>query len=698
MSRVTGLNETGVNTIAYDALNEKLFIAYNNSNIDIVHKNNIYNIPDIKRDNIAGDKSIYQVYPLGRNYYLSTGLGILVIDGDKYEVMDSWFIGNAGNQVKVNGFTSDADFYYAATEEGLKVASVNVSNPANFANWQTVGPANGLSPGVVQNVFMNSGSPILQKNDSLFRKVGNNWVFFYYDGWPLVNSNSSSGKILLSQRKPGGESRVLILNEDATIARILEQPGVISYPRKGIILDNDPWIADQFGGLTRFQINSFETFKPNSPQSTASGEMTVYNNVIYATAGEVNDSWNYQYNGNGFFYFKGGLWTNINRFVFPQLDSLLDFITIAIDPRDESIWAGSYGGGLLHKQESPAFEIFKQGFIGPAIGDPASYRVSGLAFDKENNLWISNYGASQPLRVRKNDGNWINFPLPFFLNENAVSQIVIDDNNYKWIVSPKGNGLICFDHGSFIDNPGDDRWKMYRGGFGNGNLPNSEPLCVAKDKSGFIWVGTTDGIAVIQCSQDVFTGQGCEAILPVVSQGNFANFLFKGEEVRDIAIDGADRKWVATKNGVWLISASGEKIIYQFTEANSPLLSSDVKKITIDGRTGEVYFATMKGICSFRSTATEGGAENKDVLVYPNPVPPGYSGTIAIRGLVNNAIVKITELDGRLVYQTRALGGQAVWDGRDYKGRKISTGVYLVLISDDTGTEKKTSKIVFIGK
>jgi hypothetical protein len=180
-------------------------------------------------------------------------------------------------------------------------------------------------------------------------------------------------------------------------------------------------------------------------------------------------------------------------------------------------------------------------------------------------------------------------------------------------------------------------------------------------------------------------------ILPVI-------YLFKGQNVNSIAVDGADRKWVATKNGVFLIGSDGEKIIYRFTEDNSPLLSSDVKKITIDGKTGEVYFATLKGVCSFRSTATEGGETNEDVLVFPNPVPPGFTGTIAIRGLVNNAIVKITELDGRLVYQTRALGGQVVWDGKNYRGQKISSGVYLVLVNDDGRKEHIATKIFFIGK
>jgi hypothetical protein len=321
-----------------------------------------------------------------------------------------------------------------------------------------------------------------------------------------------------------------------------------------------------------------------------------------------------------------------------------------------------------------------------------------LQFDAENNLWISNFGAAQPLRVRKADGSWKSFSLPFTVFENAISQIVIDDNNYKWIVSPKGNGLICYDHGSSIDNTGDDKWRRFGSGTGNGNLPSNDVLCAAKDKNGYIWIGTNDGVGVIQCPEQAFSSPSCDAFWPVVPNGNFAGYLFKGQDGRSIVVDGADRKWIATRNGVFLVSASGEKVIYQFTDENSPLLSSDVKKIAIDGKTGEVYFATLKGICSFRSTATEGSEKNENVLVFPNPVPPGFSGTIAIRGLVNNAIVKITELDGRLVYQTRALGGQAIWDGRNYRGQKISSGAYLVLVSDDGRKERTATKIFFISK
>jgi hypothetical protein len=122
-----------------------------------------------------------------------------------------------------------------------------------------------------------------------------------------------------------------------------------------------------------------------------------------------------------------------------------------------------------------------------------------------------------------------------------------------------------------------------------------------------------------------------------------------------------------------------------------------VQKIRIEPTTGEVFISTFTGIMSYRGTATEGSSTNDSVLVFPNPLPPGYTGTIAIRGMAENALVKIADLSGRLVYQTQALGGQAVWNGLNYKGEKVASGIYLVLIRDQvTGQEKLATKIGII--
>ena len=694
-SRVTGLSETGVSAIYYDSTEQQLLIAYTNSNLDILAKNKLYNIPDIKRDNITGDKTIYTIYKNGSIYYLCTGLGIILIDAKRKELKDSWFIGNGGNQVRINGFTADAVFYYAATAEGLKKAAINASNLADPANWTLVN-GNGLSAGSCQQVMNIQNKIIVQKNDSLFVQNGNNWNLFYTDGWSFINTQLTENRISICE-KNGNNARVIYLNADGTVFKSLASTGAISFPRKAITYNNEPWVADQFAGLSHFNNgNNYVNYSPNSPQAIGSGEMVVNHSVLYATAGAVNNSWNYQYNGDGVFIFNDGKWNNINRYRYRAIDSLLDFICLAYDKRDNSFWAGSFGGGLLHVKEGPVFEIFKQGKLGAPAGDPASYRVAGLAFDYEQNLWVSNFGSSQPLKVLKKDGSWKNFSPPFNLVENAMAQILIDDNNFKWIVSPLGNGMLCFDDAGSIDNTGDDRWRRYRNGAGNGNLPGTDVLCIAKDRNGYIWTGTNDGVGVIECPDQAFTAGGCDAIWPVIANGNFAGYLFKGQEIRSIVVDGANRKWIATQNGVFLVNETGEKLIYRFTEDNSPLLSNDVKKLALDGETGELFIATSKGLCSFRSTATEPSENSSDLLVFPNPVPSGYTGTIAIKGLKENSIVKITELNGRLVFQTRVLGGQAIWNGKNYNGKRIASGSYLVLVGVEGGKSSVAGKIFFI--
>jgi hypothetical protein len=699
-SRMTGLSETGISAIAYDGAAEKLFIAYSNSNIDILSRKYIVNIPGIKQSTAPGNKSISRVYPYQGDYFLSTGLGVIIIDGDRNEVRDTWYPGTGGNPVPVHGFATDATHYYAATGEGLKRVPLNASDPANPSSWELVSGTGGLAPGPVQNVLQAGGRIFAEKNDTLFVLQGNSWNVFYEGGQPVINTSAGNGKLVVCERSAGGIGRITILNTDGSVYRLLNNTGAVSFPKDAILLGDQVWVADQFACLSRVLPSGvYENYTPNSPQAVAGGEMVFRDGSLYVTAGSVNDAWNYQYNGDGVFIFSEGQWKNINRYNHPALDSLLDFITIAPHPFDGSVWAGSFGGGLLHIKQGSGMEIFKQGFIGETIGDPSSYRVSGLAFDKERNLWIANFGSSQPLRARKADGTWRSFSIPFPLFERAVSQLIIDQNNFKWMVSPLGNGLVVFDHGSSIDDASDDRWRLLRTGSGNGNLPSNGILCLALDKLGFIWVGTADGIAVFECPGDIFGTLTCDATWPVVPNGNFSGYLFKGQEVRSIAVDGANRKWVATRNGVFLVAPGGQKLEYRFTEDNSPLLSSDVRRIAIDGRTGEVFFATLKGICSFRSTATEGGEVTEDpITIFPNPVPPGFTGTIGIRGLKDQSIVKITELDGRLVYQARALGGQAVWDGRNYRGQKISSGVYLVLVIGENGKENAAGRIFFISK
>ncbi|MBT9485741.1 two-component regulator propeller domain-containing protein [Sediminibacterium sp.] len=688
--KVNGLSDIGIQKIAWDEQNSQLIIAYKNSNIDLLKGSITKNLSDIQRSNITGNKTINSIYASTGTAYLSTGLGIVLINLNKYEIKDTWVIGNAGRQININAFTENNQHYYAASDEGIKRITKTGLDPANYQNWENIsGPSNGS----ISFIGFINNQLIISKNDSIFLQENNQWkLLFQESNWKIINTGISENKITICLRTTTGNSKVLILNPNGSIEKTVAAPGIISFPSSALLNNATLWVADQFGGLSSFG-NITERYIPNGPLGVSNGEFAFYNETLYQAVGSVNTAWNYQFNNEGILQFKEGIWSNIGAYNTPLLDTALDFISLIVDPVDGSLWAGSYGGGLI-KQNNQQLQIFKQqnSLLEAAIGDPGSYRVSGLAIDSKRNLWISNYGAPHALKLKTANDKWFGFTIPFSLTENAVAQIIADDFNQLWIQSPKGNGLIYYNYGNNIETTGDDQWKLFKQGAGNGNLPSNNILSILKDKDNSIWVGTDDGIGIIYCTDNVLGN--CEATLPIIQQDQFAGFLFKGEQIQCMALDGANQKWIGTQNGVWLISADAKKIIHHFTANNSPLLSNDVKRLTVNPTTGEVYFATFSGLCSYRGTATEAVEEKNNVLVFPNPVPPQFNGQIAIRGLSENTLIKITELNGRLVYQTRSLGGQAVWNGRDYLGNKIASGVYLVLARDGKGNENIVTKIV----
>jgi ligand-binding sensor domain-containing protein len=688
--KVNGLSDIGVQQIGWDSQTEQLIIAYKNSNLDILKDGITRNISDIQKSTISGNKTIQAIYTSGGTAFLSTGLGIILVNLSKYEIRDTWIIGNGGRQIGVNAFSEDNQHYYAATDEGLKKIPKSGLDPANFRNWESVaGPTNGRVNfvGIVNNQLL------IAKNDSLFIQENNQWrLLFQESNWKIKHTGISNNKITVCLRTQSGNSKVIVLNLNGSIEKTISAPGIISYPTAAIIENSTVWVSDLFGGLSSFD-RTTERYIPNGPIGISSGEFAFHKEVLFQGAGAVNAAWNYQYNREGILTYKEGIWSNIGAFNTPILDSVLDIITLAIDPRDGTIWGGSYGGGLI-KQTNNQIQVFKQNnsSLQAAIGDPGNIRVSGLVIDRNNHLWISNYGAPQALKLKTKEDKWVGFSIPFNLIENATAQIIADEYEQLWIQSPKGNGLILYKYGNNIETTGDDQWKLFKQGVGNGNLPSNNVLSILKDKDNNIWIGTDDGIGIITCASSPFSG--CEATIPIIQQDQFAGFLFKGEQVQCMAVDGANQKWIGTQNGVWLLSADAKKIIHHFTVANSPLLSNDIKKIGIDPITGEVYFATFNGLCSYRGAATEPKENLNNILVFPNPVPPLHNGPIAIRGLTENTIVKITELNGRMVFQSRSLGGQVVWNGRDYVGNKIASGVYLVFARDEKGNENMVTKIV----
>lgn len=694
-TKVNGLSETGVQALGWNSDQNALVVVWQNQRINILREGNLRAIEDLANSAVTGDKTVNDIICQDRFAYLLTNSGIVVIDLQRDIVSATFIIGSNGSRVPVTGLARDAGNWYAATAEGLKSAPLNAANLSDYRNWTGIGPANGLRNAPVKNITQSNNRLYCVQSDTVFVQNGNQWNVFYTDGWSIRSLQASGNKLLVCEQQ-GNSGRIVSLQPTTVVDLVLQDARYTASPQQALWLGSDLWYADSLAGLVKRSGNNLFAMGLAGPPAPTPTALQIADQQVYASFGQISRAMQPQGNKTPVALFKNDEWTVLPGNTF---DSLPDILTLSAERSTNSLWGGSFGGGLFQYTAPNTWKVYKQnGPLQPQGGAGGPYRVSGLAFDTQEQLWVSNYGANLNLHVRKTDGNWRSFAAPFPLNEAAVSSIVIDELDQKWIIAPNGQGLLCFNNGATVDNTADDRWKWYRSGSGNGNLPSNEVLSIVKDRNSFIWVGTTRGIGIIQCVQEVFSNSGCEALLPVVQQDNFAGYLFRDEEVQAMAVDGADRKWIGTRNGVWLISPDGEKTIYRFTSANSPLPSNDIRAIAIDESTGEVFFSTARGMVSFRSTATAGAETQSNVLVYPNPVPPGYTGTIAIRGLTDQAFVKITEPDGRLVFETRALGGQAIWNGKNYKGQAIRSGVYLVLISDETKKQKAVTRIVFIAK
>lgn len=312
--------------------------------------------------------------------------------------------------------------------------------------------------------------------------------------------------------------------------------------------------------------------------------------------------------------------------------------------------------------------------------------IKNIAFSKNGKGWILNDQKGLNF-VQKN--NTKTYPLPTGLSINGQVNLIANQQEQIWISSPSLQGLYIFQSDNYYNT---STWLQKTTGVNNGNLPSNKVTSIIEDKTGAIWVGTDNGIGIFNCGD--ISKEACNAYLPIVKNNGFNAYLFQKETINCICVDAANRKWIGTNNGAWLVSQDGLNIVEHFTKDNSPLPTDSIAQIVIEPNTGEVFFQTSQEIVSYRGTATKELTHQANLFIFPNPVPPNYDGQISIRNLVENANVKITDLNGKLVYQTRALGGQAIWNGQTYEGKRVATGIYLVFIRDDAGNEKGVGKIM----
>ena len=657
LGKSNGLQEIEIAAIALDPIQSQLIIAYKNSNIDIVKGDEIFSIADIYLSKVYANKKINSIQILGPWALVSTHFGIVVVDLIKYEIKDTWFANNNRQATITYQTISTADSLYALTEEGLFSTALK-NYYINSNQWKKINGYTGIKKLSTYNNIVyaigNKNIYQLPKTDPIYQSSNDSIrnAYAHKEGLYIIKSDGTNGS--LSN-----------LNTNNTITNVLDKT-YLSIPVDLTIDQNNIWIADSLNGLI-LKNTETKNILLGGPSEKIKGSGFVNSNYLLAPFGA---------NKGGFSSYSGAGWKN-----YTQLNGVnLPVLTAAsIDPIDNSWWFASAASFLHYNITSNSIET-----ISPST---VNGNFTQIQFSKEGIFWALQDGQGL---IQKQDNKWTSIPFPQNFLKNGLKNMVVNHQGQAWIPGPANQGLYVYQSNKYF---GTASWKQLNTAKSSGNLPSSNVLSVALDNAGAVWVGTDNGIGIFNCgdiSKDV-----CDAYLPTIKNSNgFLGLLLQRESVNCIAVDGANRKWVGTQNGAWLLSADGSSIIEHFTKNNSPLPNDTILQILIEPQYGNVFFNTASEMVSYRGFATDGTTNQNEIKIFPNPVAPNYNGPIALRGLVENALVKITDMSGSLVFETRALGGQAIWNGKSLAGSKVATGIYLVFVRDDIGNEKAVGKIV----
>jgi hypothetical protein len=692
-SKVTGLSDIDTSSISYSENTNTIIIAYINGNIDLIRNDSIINIPDIKRKLITGDKRIYKILFIEDIAYLATGFGVVAVDVIRKEIKDTYQFGESGGQIKVNDLTFDGNNIFAATDQGIYKASINSPNLVDFNYWSRI-----TNVPVIDSKY----SYITYFSNKLFacyRNPVTNYddiIIIGEDSWENWESENDKYRYI------GSHNNILTIIAASSVKaydtqfNIIHQEGIWSARHAIVDKDNIMWVADLREGLIKSVPGGIEKIAPNGPAYRDVGSITYESGHLWVGGGNEATQWK----DKGAYSFIDEKWENYNKYVIPELKGFLNISQVAIDPSNpEHVYGGSYGYGIVEFNNGRLIEIYDEqdGILEPIEGYDHGYiRVMGLDYDEDNNLWIVCNIVENPVYVIRSTGEWENldFENDVFGINVRITGILVTSLNQIWLLL-KNDGIFVFRENSngtiserFFSVKNQDRELIDR------------VFSIAEDLDGNIWVGTNEGPVVFYNPASIFEEQSIIAYqikIPRNDGTNLADLLLENEMINTIAIDGANRKWFGTESsGAFLMSEDGKEEIHSFNEENSPLFSNKVVSIAINQDNGEVFIGTDKGVLSFMGQAIAGNDDFNNVYVYPNPVRENYEGNITITGLVTNANVKITDVSGNIVYETTALGGQAIWDGRNFSGDRVHTGIYLVFCTNDDGSKTYVTKLLFI--
>jgi len=702
LGKSEGLSDFGATCVAYDSLSKTTIIGYANANVDLVKNDKIINLSDIKRSSITGNKTINDITIRNGKAYLACGFGIVVINLTKEDVEDTYLIGPNGAQVNVNTVVFSSDSLYAATTSGIYRAANSGLFLSDFNNWkkETYLPTT--------NHFS-----ICWFNNKLMtvKNTGGNSTMIYYRN---INTNAwqrwdSTINFRCLRLKNFGDvlgtvydGSVYIYNTSAVRTGTyygyfgLSSPTDAEFDSKGNL-----YISDNFQSMVRRNASdgNFIKITPQGPPDNNVYSLSFDNGILWVAPGGASGLANRYRVLNISSMNAAGEWKLLDAGKIYNETGCFDLMVARVSPTNAShCFVGTWSNGMLEVTTDSILQHYTKAnsSLDTASGR-SSIWIQGMDFDSNGNLWISNAFTQNPLVVLTADKRWYSFPFPGYTLP-PVQKLLTTSSGQKWLMAEK-TGAFVYDDAGTLESNSDDKFRLMSFGSGKGGLPGTDIYTACEDMNGAIWIGTDKGIGVVFSPQSVFDPAGYDAEQIKIDQGGYIQYLLESEIVTAIEVDDNNRKWIGTaQSGLYLVSPDGTLQLEHFTVDNSPLVSNNIFDLEINRTTGEIFIATEKGLVSYKGTATKGNTECNEVLVYPNPVRENHSGPIAVRGLVQGAEVKITDAAGTLVYQTTALGGQAIWDGINLKGERAHSGIYFVFAADKDGNKGCSTKFLLLNK
>jgi ligand-binding sensor domain-containing protein len=636
-------------------------------------------------------KKINDFFEFNGKVYVSTQYGISVIKLSNFEFESSFFIGNTGEFIDVLQTTVFNGEIFAVTRtQGIKKATL--SNPFlyNFSQWSVFHPGNFSSMVVFNNQLIATDT-----GTNIYKFIGNA---------PQVFSNHFTAPLKL--RTDGeyltftGQYQVNVYNSVLNLVASTNQVSGSAELLTCAITKNDKlYIGTAKNGLYEASLVNplvFTKISPNGPIEDFAFKVTKTTNDLWLTHGSYDRTYTPDYKLQGISTYNPTFgW---NKIPISEVQGAVSLAAIAENPRNlsEVFVASGHSGLLKFTNKTNSFLFNQTNFLESLLLPPPnqnyiSVRINGMKYDKEGNLWLTNALVNKGIKVLRNNNTWQSYDLNnIVLNPKDLhyGNIDIDKNGTKWVAS-YGGGVIAFN-------------EKYNNKYiiineENGNLPNNDVRCVAVDNKNQLWVGTFKGLRILNSIDRFITETALSTTNIVIQEGDLAQELFYQQVIQDIKVDGSNNKWVAIADaGVFQVSANGQTTLRRFTKENSPLPSNNVLDIEIDEVTGEVFFATDKGLVSYLGSSTKGSESLENVYAYPNPVRPGYSGTVKIAGLMDKVNLKITDIEGNLVFETTSSGGTVEWDTTAFGKYKVASGVYMVFVTSSDAAETTVKKIMVV--